>query len=57
MQRKVRERGAHSGIDKKNVSPKALAGKIKGADFHELLQSWGLKPRVVKSTSLAVIEL
>lgn len=39
MQRKVRESGTHKDSCKKNISPKPLAGKMKGAEFHEFATS------------------
>lgn len=32
-----RERGAHREMHKENISPKILAKKMKGPDFHEFL--------------------
>lgn len=33
------EKGAHKEMNKENVSPKTLTWKMKGVEFHELLQS------------------
>ena len=36
-QKRAKERGAHRGMHKKTY-PKQLAGKMRGTEFHELLQ-------------------
>lgn len=36
-------------MHKENISPKPLAGKTRGVDFHELLQQIGLKDWSLKS--------
>ena len=41
--RKVRKSGENSDIHKENTSPKPLAGKMRGIEFHEFLQSARLK--------------
>ena len=41
--RKARERKAHRETHKEKVSPKTLAGKTRGAEFHEFLHPMGLK--------------
>lgn len=42
MEKGEKERGAYR-THKDNISPKPLAGKTRGADFHEFLQQAGLK--------------
>lgn len=37
------EKRAYRGTHKQNTSVKPLAGKIRGADFHEYLQTVGLE--------------
>lgn len=43
LQRRARERGAHSGMQKDNISPKLLAWKTRGIEFCEFLQPVGHK--------------
>lgn len=42
-QRKVRDREAYRLTHKENISLKSSAGKMRGIDFCELLQTTGLK--------------
>ena len=34
MEEGERDRGAHRGTHKENISPKLLASKLRGAEFH-----------------------
>lgn len=51
--KRVRDRGTHRRIDK-NVFPKSLTCKMRGAKFYEFLQSvgWSLKSGILKVSKL-----
>lgn len=46
QKQRERERGAHRGTHKENISPKPFAGKKRGADFMSSWNKHGFKPRV-----------
>lgn len=56
LQRKARESGVHRDKHKENSSPKPLAGKTRGTNFHEFLQPVGFEDWFWRSTGLAGIE-
>ena len=56
LQRKARENGVHRDEHKEGTSPKPLARKRRGAEFHEILQPAGLKDGVSDFKGVAVME-